>query len=345
MEVEEPDFLVALTHTESPDKRLLELNWCAYNIKNKTVSEESNIFINPSGEELEDIFANGDVTNETGVTIEDMQPAEELPSAMQKFNKFIYETIILQNSSFSIISNGDDLLTQLLPDECTRLGLKLAPHFSKYYDIFTEFEKTYPDSGSLSSVNDMLKCLGLIEAFEKIKSHEDCKSIIRIISHMIKDGHKFEVPKDINAEKVKPKIVQPTPKVIKPSKPLLQTVPALSRVILIKGMSPKIKESEIEEFLYGLRIEKIQHVHEPYGEKTGFIIVKMLTDEDTQEALCYDRRKIKNKTITIEETNEELLSLITENAQTITTAEKLYFLKSREKIIPGLSNISNSYTE
>ncbi len=79
---------------------------------------------------------------------------------------------------------------------------------------------------------------------------------------------------------------------------------------MLKNVSPKSEDNEIEEFLYGLRIEKILHILDSNQEKTGCVLVKMLTDEDTEEALCYNKRKLRHKVI---ESNFYLVEEISED--------------------------------
>jgi hypothetical protein len=290
----ESDYIVALSYSCNYEGRLLALSWCAYHFTTKTMSEESIIFIHPSGEELEDLFSSGELTDYTGLTIQDMENAQDLPTAMQCLNKAFYESIILQNANFTLLTYKDNLLCQILPDECTRLGLKLAPHFYKYFDISTEFEKMYPESGGSLSLSKMLQYLGMIEIPERILAQEECKTMIRLISRLLKDGHMFLSPKDANSEKAKTKvIIQKPPK----KQPCILEIPVQSRVVMLKGPKPNTEDYEIEDFFYGLKIEKIVSVVDPYGEKTEIFLIKFNTEEDALEAILYDKRRIKKRLV------------------------------------------------
>ena len=335
----ESDYLVALSYSSNAEGRLLALSWCAYHIGTKSTSEESSIFIHPSGEEIEDLFASGELHEMTGLTLQDMAAAQDLPAAMQSLNKALCETIILQNALFTILAYRDSLLCQILPDECTRLGLKLAPHFHKYFDICAEFEKRYPESGKSLSLARMLHHLGMIEIPERIKAQEDCKTMIRLISRLLKDGHSFLQPKDANSEKVKAKV---SPPVIKKKQPCILEIPVPSRVVLLKGPKQCSEDYEIEEFFYGLRIEKILSVLDPYGEKTELFLIKFATEEDALEAILYDKRRMKKRLVTgdlytVEDTTEEIYQMIFLNSECKFAGEKLFYLKSREKSIPGVT--------
>ena len=191
----EADYLVALSYSSNSEGRLLALSWCSYHFDTKTIGEESSIFIHPSGEEIEDLFASGELQSTTGLTLQDMEGAQDLRSVMKALNKAFCELFIFQNLNFTLLTYGDSLLCQILPDECTRLGIKLVTHFQKYFDISTEFEKRYPESGTSLSLSKMLQYLGMIEIPERIKVQEDCKTMIRLVSRLTKDQHIFSGPK------------------------------------------------------------------------------------------------------------------------------------------------------
>jgi len=326
MDIEEPDFLIALTHTVTPESRLIELNWCAYDIKNQSAGEETHMFISPSGEELEDIFSSGDITKETGVTIEDMENCVDLPAVMQHFNKVLYENIILQNANFGLVTVSEDLLSQVLPDECTRLGLKLAPHFLKHYYLPTEFQKCYSDGGEVYSVQEMLSYLNLRESQERIKAHEECKGVIRVVNRMTKDGYKFGGAQDITAEK-KPKT--PSRKESVASPPPIVELPSFSKCLLLKGASHKTEETEIEDFFYGLKVEKVVKLLNLYGMNIGFFIVKFTSEEDSLEGLTYDQRRLNEMQVELQSISEQAFKVALENKY-LPSNERLCILKTTE---------------
>ncbi|OMJ83967.1 hypothetical protein SteCoe_13300 [Stentor coeruleus] len=329
----ESDYLVALSYSCNSEGRLLALSWCAYHIVNKTTNEESSLFIHPSGEEIEDLFTSSNLTDTTGLTLHDMESSQDLPSAMQCLNKALYENIILHNANFTLLTYKDNLLCQILPDECVRLGLKLAPHFHKYFDICNEFEKRYSDAGSNLTLNKMLHFLGMIEIPERIVAQQECKTMIRLISRLLKDGHIFASPKDTNSEKIKPKQVIQKP-IKKPACILENPVP--SRVVMIKGPKSNTEFYEIEEFFYGLHVEKVVSLIDPYGEKSEIFLVKFTSEEDTLEALLYDKRYLKKRPITVEETTEEFFQNAIQNNYYRYQGDKFLVLKTKENSLQGL---------
>ena len=47
------------------------------------------------------------------------------------------------NKSFCLVTCGDNVLTQYLPNEVRNLGIKLPSQYFKYFDIRSEFKKFY----------------------------------------------------------------------------------------------------------------------------------------------------------------------------------------------------------
>ena len=160
MDLFDHDFLIALTCSMSMPvdgvAYLLELNWCAYNVKEKRVEHETYTLVRPPADILPGLFPAS--TEQTGIKQSDVESSEDFPSVYQRFNKFVYEQIILNNSSFCLVTVGDDLIRKHLVNECQRSGLKLAHHFLKYFDVRAEFERCYPEAKTSNSLSAMLKC-------------------------------------------------------------------------------------------------------------------------------------------------------------------------------------------
>ena len=160
MDLFDHDFLIALTCSMSApvdgQQYLLELNWCAYNVRARRITEEVYLPVRPPAEVLPRLFPAS--TESAGIKQSDVEEAEDFRGIYQSFNKFVYEQIILNNSSFCLVSVGDDLIRRHLVAECQRCGLKPAHHFLKYFDIKAEFERCYPEANVGGSLSTMLKC-------------------------------------------------------------------------------------------------------------------------------------------------------------------------------------------
>lgn len=286
-------------------------------MQSKSITHENSLFIRPSSEELSELT----FEPASGVAAQDLESAQDLSAVLFVFNKFICDEFILQNTHFCFITLGDELLSQVLPDECTRLGLKLAPHFLKSYELTQEFEKAY---GSGHTIPEMLLALGLSEAPERLKSHENCKNLVRVLNKMLKDKHQFGPPMSVNTDKQrgKPQPVPSTPPDLHYEKQ------ETSKIVLVRGLSYKSNDSDIEEFMYGLRIEQSVPVLDPYMQRTSLFLVKFFTEEDSSEALSYDKRREKGKEIEVTEATENAFCAALRNAeQRVEWTSRPYYLK------------------
>jgi hypothetical protein len=52
-----------------------------------------------------------------------------LKKVIEELNDYIYLNIIKNNKSFSLVTFGDELLTNLLPQAMLKSSIKLAPHY------------------------------------------------------------------------------------------------------------------------------------------------------------------------------------------------------------------------
>jgi len=317
----ELDFLVILTGCISPNMRLLGLNWSIYDIINKKVKEEADVFLSPVGENISNMFSDTRLTDETGLTPQDFEKSVEIKEALQNFNKAVYENIILENSTFCLVTLDEELLCRILPAETTKAGIKLAPHFSKYFELKSDFTKCYPNAQPVSFLSEMLNFLNLKDTMERIRSKYECRTMVRIINRMIKDNHKFKDPKDVMVESIKlanpaPTIqIYPNLETISPSSnsspSASATFPTSTTVLAIRGAPFDASESELEEFLYGIKVDRIVPMLDQYAQRTGCFYVHCLTEEDAQEALCYTKRLLRNRVISIEESSEKDLAIAT----------------------------------
>lgn len=136
------DYLVVLT-ASIYQGQILELYWCAYEVSSHKVTEESSVCVKPPAD-----FPLAQACEALGLVQQDIDEGDDWPSALQKFNMFVYENIILKNSTLCLVTLGDELLGRHIPDLCAKSGVKLAPHFSKSYVLESEFSHAYPEANS-----------------------------------------------------------------------------------------------------------------------------------------------------------------------------------------------------
>eukprot|EP00360_Condylostoma_magnum_P000309 CAMPEP_0168314588 /NCGR_PEP_ID=MMETSP0210-20121227/9048_1 /TAXON_ID=40633 /ORGANISM="Condylostoma magnum, Strain COL2" /LENGTH=128 /DNA_ID=CAMNT_0008284209 /DNA_START=505 /DNA_END=891 /DNA_ORIENTATION=+ len=82
----------------------------------------------------------------------------------------------------------------------------------------------------------------------------------------------------------------------------------------ISGASNNTTEEEIEEFLFGIKVDKLVKEIAPNGRSTGNFYAKCIAEEDVLEALRYNNRKIGNRLISVESVQDYIFEMNEKNA-------------------------------
>ena len=281
----DPDVLIAITGTvvQSPAIQLLDLNWCTFDITTGEVTDEVSVFIKPE----EEISIGDDLTQITGIEQGDLDDAEGLDAALKKLNTFMHEEIIMNNKAFNLVTVGDEFLTSFLPKICTHAGIKLAPHFSIFIDLF----KFFPGK---MNIREIVDTLDLKETIVRVKSQGECKTIIRIVNRLLKEGIKLtakDTPAPVITRRSRSRSRSPTYKMPK----------TVSNVIRVKGLPFTTDANDVADFLYGISISQCLGTVDSWGTTTGEYIVNCTSEFDAREALAMTDRQFENNTVTVVE--------------------------------------------
>ena len=198
--------LPPLSEADFPDPRynsassfhptIIEMNWCAYDLKRQIVIDEVQHYVKPLD------FAGNlpeETTLRTNIRSEQLFSALSLFEVIQKFNDFLYLTFVRNNLSFCLVTLGDDLLCRVLPIEARETKIKLAYHYQQYFDIKEEFIK-FSSNTNITSLKDMLTYLGLKEVPAETVCQNNCKTLVRIINMLTRSNHYFISPKIVETQ-------------------------------------------------------------------------------------------------------------------------------------------------
>ncbi len=83
----------------------------------------------------------------------DVVDCDSLEAAITSFDRRIAEL-----NSFAVVTDGQLHIRQALMPEAQRKNLKVPEYYYAFHDLRKEFSARYPSAGSVSSVQDMLKC-------------------------------------------------------------------------------------------------------------------------------------------------------------------------------------------
>lgn len=100
------------------------------------------------------------------------------------------------NLSFCIVTFGDDLITKTLQMESRESKVKLAHHFTQYFDIQSDFRKLNQNAHQLKTISEMLGYLNLKdkESMNDTLCQSECKSMVRLINSLCRGGFQFIYP-------------------------------------------------------------------------------------------------------------------------------------------------------
>ena len=312
-----PEEMKAQLDSQSLSGPIIEINWCAYDLKRQIVIDEVQYFVKPldfMGKLSED------TTSKTNVRPENLFSAFSLYEVIQKFNDFLYLSFTRNNMSFCLVTYGDDLLTRVLPNESKESKIKLAYHFHQYFDIKTEFAK-FSNNPNVATLKNMLFYLGLKEVPADTVCQNDCKTLVRIINMLTRNNHIFHNPKIINSqfkvitdkEIVKPPQASKVPaekqakynNFIKFKAPEISRPPFQKFYLRLRGLPYSAREPEVMEFFRGIRLaaDDIQFQYDGDGKFTGECYVRVHNDMDFKEAMSYNLSQMGNRYIEIFESN------------------------------------------
>ena len=312
-----PEEMKAQLDSQTLSGPIIEINWCAYDLKRQIVIDEVQYFVKPldfMGKLSEE------TTAKTNVRPENLFSAFSLYEVIQKFNDFLYLSFTRNNMRFCLVSYGDDLLTRVLPNESKESKIKLAYHFHQYFDIKTEFAK-FSNNPNVATLKNMLFYLGLKEVPADTVCQNDCKTLVRIINMLTRNNHIFHNPKIINSQyKVitdKEIVKPPQPSKVQAEKqakynnfikfkaPEISRPPFQKFYLRLRGLPYSAREPEVMEFFRGIRLaaDDIQFQYDGDGKFTGECYVRVHNDMDFKEAMSYNLSQMGNRYIEIFESN------------------------------------------
>lgn len=333
---------------DRPFGRIIELDWCAFDMKKLQVLENCQNFVKPS----EGFMLSPDQTVETGVNQENISNAPSLVSVMKKLIDGSFYNYTSKGKTFCLVTFGDALLTRILPMEIRDVSIKLSHSFYQYFDLLYEFKRCYPQSSHVQSVSDMLHYLKLTETASPYPSQAEVKGMLRILNKMVRDNHHFVAPRLLNTRHEHINKARETaasrkqtykrwsgyirgrsPEPFKPA--------AREWVIRVRGLPFEWREPEVTQFFKGIRIaeKNMAFWYDPDGKYSGEVFIRLMNQMDFREALSWHSNEFHNKPLevyegTIEEWSKALESKFPEKRENLySVAEELSSIPSRVGIV------------
>lgn len=294
--------------------RIVELDWCAFDVKKQQVVDDVQNFIKP----IDGFILTQDQIVSTGITQDNLTEGSTLASVLKKFIDSCFYNYASKNRSFCLVTFGDMLLTKILPFETRDLNIKLPQYFLQYFDILYEFRRFYPQTNHVQTIGDMLQYLQLREIPIPNLCQVETKSMIRIMNKLARDNHHFVAPRLLNQRH------EPINKVREVAGSRKQTYkrwsayirgrspepfknPTREYVIRVRGLPYESRELEIISFFKGIRIveKNIAFLYNLDGKFTGEVFIRLMNTMDYREALSYHLGEFHHKVIEVYESATE----------------------------------------
>lgn len=295
---------------------IIEVDWYAFDVRQQIVDSDGQgqFFVKPT----EWFQISRETEKRTGVGQDEIMNGNSLKDVLCRFNEYCFFNYTQKNRSFCLVTFGDELLTNILPNEIKDLHLKLPQHYFQYFDLLYEFRKFYPQTSGVKTIVDMLHYLQLKELPIKHLGQFECKNMVRVVNKLVKDSHRFINPKILNQKfqiisGVQESVVNKRQNYkkwsayIRGRSPEPFKNPSRKYIVRLRGLPYNSREHEIMEFLRGLKVRKdnIAFLYDLDGKFTGEAFVKLLNESDYKEALSFHLGDLDKRYIEVYESSEE----------------------------------------
>jgi len=161
---------------------IIEFPTVLYNSETNKVEDEFQFFVKPVLNPTLTKFC----TELTGIQQDQVENGTSLPEVLKKYDSWLSERGIL-NESFAFVTCGDWDLKTMLPNQCDNLKLSSNDYFKKWVNIKKVFCNFYRTK-RLKGMAEMLEFLKLDLLGKHHSGIDDCRNICRILQKMVQDG-------------------------------------------------------------------------------------------------------------------------------------------------------------
>uniref|UniRef100_A0A8C3CMZ3 Epithelial splicing regulatory protein 2 n=1 Tax=Cairina moschata TaxID=8855 RepID=A0A8C3CMZ3_CAIMO len=241
----------------------------------------------------------------SGLTPEGLGKAEPLDRVLQQFIQLVSSDLkVLGRSSYTLCSDGQLLIRQVLHPETSKKNFLLSDCFYSFYDLRKEFHACYPSSATVKdqTIKTMAEYLGLgTDETEEDFGVWQVKTMVAIIFSMLSEScnHIFTEP-----ETVKYKYeTGPCSK--------SETVDN-ETVIRARGLPWQSSDQDIARFFKGLNIAKggVALCLNAQGRRNGEALVRFVNSEQRDLALERHKHHMGSRYIEVyKATGEEFLKI------------------------------------
>ncbi|GAB6030575.1 hypothetical protein CHUAL_007437 [Chamberlinius hualienensis] len=273
----------------SDEEEVVLIAWLVLDIiNNKVVAAQFNI-VKPRTADINENVLSEQCRAEVGLTEEQVRTTgQPLEQVLEQFDQFAKSKLDTEaGRSFCFITDGPLHLRQCLHPETCNKNVELPDYYYTYFDLRKEYRKMYHGDEPFT-ITEMLNALEIEpdgSADYGIRMVQDMASII---SRLLVDGYKFELPEIINC-RLEHGICSRSDEVDNNS------------VVRARGLPWQSSDQDIAKFFRGLNIAKggVALCLSPQGRRNGEALVRFVDQENRDMALKRHKHHIGSRYIEV----------------------------------------------
>ncbi|NXX90552.1 ESRP2 protein, partial [Centropus bengalensis] len=295
----------------SDERELILLVWQAVDLQSKKVGTLHKSLVKADKLDLSD-----QCREVSGLTPEGLGKAEPLDRVLQQFSQLVSSDLkVLGRSSYTLCSDGQLLIRQVLHPETSKKNILLSDCFYSFYDLCKEFHTCYPSSASVKdqTIKTMAEYLGLrTDEMEEDFGVWQVKTMVAIIFSMLSEGcnYIFTEPETVKY-KYETALIQAYFVCFFLSSSKSETVDS-ETVIRARGLPWQSSDQDIARFFKGLNIAKggVALCLNAQGRRNGEALVRFVDSEQRDLALERHKHHMGSRYIEVyKATGEEFLKI------------------------------------
>uniref|UniRef100_A0A8C0EGH3 Epithelial splicing regulatory protein 2 n=1 Tax=Bubo bubo TaxID=30461 RepID=A0A8C0EGH3_BUBBB len=258
----------------SDERELILLVWQVVDLHSKKVGTLHKSLVKADNLDLSD-----QCREVSGLTPEGLGKAEPLDRVLQQFSQLVSSDLkVLGRSSYTLCSDGQLLIRQVLHPETSKKNFLLSDCFYSFYDLRKEFHTCYPSSAAVKdqTIKTMAECILLIGSDHVFTEPETVK-------------YKYETGPCSKSETVDSETV-----------------------IRARGLPWQSSDQDIARFFKGLNIAKggVALCLNAQGRRNGEALVRFVNSEQRDLALERHKHHMGSRYIEVyKATGEEFLKI------------------------------------
>ncbi|XP_043937985.1 epithelial splicing regulatory protein 2 [Protopterus annectens] len=283
----------------SDERELILLVWQVMDLHSKKTGEVHHSLVKPDHLELTE-----ECREALGLSVEEVSKAEPLDRVLQQFTQLVASDLKANGSkSFTICTDGQLLIRQVLHPEASKKNLVLPDCFYSFYDLHKEFHSCCPDSAPMKdlTLESMAEYFSMKTEKDPICGVWEVTTMMTLICVLLSEPyeHEFATLESVNHKYE--------------TGPCSKSEAVDSEtVIRARGLPWQSSDQDIARFFKGINIAKggVALCLNAQGRRNGEALVRFINAEHRDLALDRHKHHMGSRYIEVyKATGEEFLKI------------------------------------